>query len=121
MKKAITCLVLTFLFISCGNSQEIKSVTTAELKTILAKEKIQLLDVRTQNEVNDGFIKTAFFSDFFNDDFYSKATKQIDKNIPVYLYCRSGNRSLKASIILQEKGYKVINVLGGYAQWKQEN
>lgn len=121
MKKVFTCLVLTLFFISCGNSQEIKSVTTAELKTILAKDKVQLLDVRTQNEVNDGFIETALFSDFFNDDFYTKATKQIDTNKPVYLYCRSGNRSLKASKVLQEKGYKVINVLGGYAQWKQEN
>lgn len=121
MKKGFTCLVVALFFISCGNSQEIKSITTEELKTILAKEKVQLLDVRTQVEINDGFIETAFFSDFYDDNFYENSIKQVDKNKPIYLYCRSGNRSLKASKVLQEKGYKVINVLGGYTQWKQEN
>ena len=121
MKKIVSCFLLIFLFISCGNSQEINSITKSELKALMAKEKIQLLDVRTAAEIKKGFIETAIFADFYMDDFYEKATKQLDKNKPVYIYCRSGGRSAKASKILQEKGYEVYNVLGGYNKWKQEN
>ncbi|MCI2228726.1 rhodanese-like domain-containing protein [Polaribacter sp. MSW13] len=121
MKKVITCFFLSLFFISCGNSQEIKSITTSELKDLLAKEKIQLIDVRTPKETKQGFIETALFANFYSDSFYTDATKQIDKNKVVYLYCRSGSRSLKASKMLQEKGYKIVNVLGGYNKWKQEN
>ena len=113
--------LLSIFFISCGNSQEINTITTTELKVLLAKESIQLLDVRTSKEIEKGFIKTAIFADFYNDNFYADATKKLDKNKPVYLYCRTGNRSGKATKILQEKGYKVYNVLGGFTKWKQEN
>jgi rhodanese-related sulfurtransferase len=58
---------------------------------------------------------------FFDSDFVVKAVEKLDKNKPVYLYCRTGNRSGKATKLLQEKGFKVYNVLGGYNKWKQEN
>lgn len=121
MKRVFTCFVLTLFFISCGNSQEIKSITTAELKEVLSNDKIQLLDVRTAAEIKDGAIETAIFVDFYSDNFTSEVLAQLNKSKPVYIYCRSGNRSMKASNILQEKGCKVINVLGGYNEWKQEN
>lgn len=121
MKNILYIFVLSFFFINCDKKQEIKTITTSELKTLLSEEKVQLLDVRTQKEVKEGFIQTAVCANYFDADFYTKATTQLDKSKPVYLYCRSGNRSGKASIILQEKGYEVINVLGGYNQWKQEN
>jgi rhodanese-related sulfurtransferase len=47
--------------------------------------------------------------------------KLLDKNKPVYLYCRGGGRSGKSAKILQEKGYTIYNVLGGYTKWKKEN
>ena len=114
-------LLMIFFFVNCNSQEDIKTITTSELKTVLEQNKIQLLDVRTPNEIKDGFIATAIFADYFDADFYKKATAQLDKTKPVYLYCRSGNRSGKASKILQEKGYDVINVLGGYTKWKQEN
>ena len=88
---------MSFFFINCNSQDEIKTISTSALKTLLVKDNVQLLDVRT------------------------KATAQLDKNKPVYLYCRSGNRSEKAAKILKEKGYEVYNVLGGYNKWKQEN
>ncbi|APG66201.1 rhodanese-like domain-containing protein [Tenacibaculum todarodis] len=118
--RSLLCVFLTLFFISCSNSQEIKSITTRELKTILSNDKIQLLDVRTTSEIEQGFIETAVFSDVNKDGFYDSVSSVIDKKKPVYIYCRSGGRSMKASKILQEKGYKVINVLGGYNAWKQE-
>lgn len=121
MKNIFSFLLMSLFFMNCNSQEDIKTITTPELKTVLEQNKIQLLDVRTPNEIKDGFIATAIFADYFDTDFYKKATTQLDKTKPVYLYCRSGNRSGKASKILQEKGYDVINVLGGYTKWKQEN
>lgn len=108
-------------FANCSGQHKIKTISTLELKVLLSKEKIQLVDVRTPKEIQQGFIKTAKFINYFDDDFLVQATKQLDKKKPVYLYCRSGNRSGKSAKILQEKGYDVYNVLGGYNQWKKEN
>lgn len=112
---------MTFFFINCNSQQEIKTISTIELKTLLAKENIQLLDVRSPKEIKNGFIKTAKFANYFDSDFYEQALGKLDKDKPVYLYCRSGNRSGKSAKILQEKGYEVVNVVGGYNQWKKEN
>lgn len=110
-----------FFFINCNSQNEIKSISTSELKILLEKQDIQLLDVRTPQEIKLGSIKTAKFANFFDADFYAKAASQLDKEKPVYLYCRTGNRSGKSAKILQEEGYEVYNVLGGYNKWKQEN
>ena len=121
MKKLVSLLLMSLFFINCNSQEGIKSITTKELKALLAKEHIQLLDVRTPEETQQGFIETAKFANFFDADFFTKASKVLDKSKPVYLYCRSGNRSGKSAKILYDKGYKVYNVLGGYTKWKQEN
>ncbi|WP_439132728.1 rhodanese-like domain-containing protein [Polaribacter sp.] len=108
-------------FMNCASQEEVKSITTIELKSLLEKKEIQLLDVRSPQEIKQGFIKTAKFANYFDDDFLEQASKKIDKSKVVYLYCRSGNRSGKSAKILQENGYNVYNVLGGYNQWKKEN
>jgi phage shock protein E len=36
-----------------------------------------------------------------------------DKNKEIYLYCRSGNRSGKATRILQNLGYRNVTNIGG--------
>ncbi len=106
---------------NCDKKQEIKTISTIELRSLLAKEKIQLLDVRNPKVIKGGFIGTAMFVDYFDTDFYTKGSQKLDKNKSVYLYCKSGNRSGKASKILQKKGYKVYSILGGYTKWKTEN
>lgn len=121
MKQLICVFFVSFLFINCGQKQEINTITTLELKQLLVKEKIQLVDVRTPKEVAQGSIETALFVNYFDTNFAVKTANKLDKNKPVYLYCRSGNRSGKAAVILKEKGFKVYNVLGGYNKWKIEN
>ncbi len=52
-------------------------------------------------------------------------TMQIDaieelKNDPVYIYCRSGNRSGQACLILETMGFKnLVNVTGGMLAWQE--
>lgn len=121
MKKYVFFLFVSFLLSNCNAQDEVKNISTVELKKLLTKENIQLIDVRTQEEINQGSIQSAIFINFFDEQFVEKAVKKLDKNKAVYLYCRSGGRSSKASKLLKEKGFDVYNVLGGYMQWKKEN
>lgn len=36
----------------------------------------------------------------------------------VYIICRSGGRSLKATAYLQDAGFDILNVLGGMGAWQ---
>ncbi|WP_159949153.1 rhodanese-like domain-containing protein [Polaribacter septentrionalilitoris] len=121
MKHLIYLFFSGCLFINCTKKQDINTITTQELKELLSKDKIQLLDVRTPIEIEQGSIESALFVNYFDTDFAMKATNKLDKTKPVYLFCRSGNRSGKAAVILKEKGFIVYNVLGGYTKWKTEN
>ena len=121
MKNVLCLFWMSFFFINCNSQEEIKSISTIVLKVLLEKENVQLIDVRSLKEIKEGFIETAKFANYFDADFYTIAVNQLNKSKPVYLYCKSGNRSGKSAKILQEKGYKVYNVIGGYNQWKLEN
>ena len=121
MKPLIFLISASFLFINCTEVQEVNTITTLELKKLLSKDKIQLIDVRTQREIKQGSIETALFIDFFDKEFLIKVSRTVNKRRPVYLYCRSGNRSGKATNILLEKGFEVYNVIGGYTKWQKEN
>ncbi len=75
----------------------------------------QLVDVRTQLEYLDGHIQYAILIDYYGMNFRNELIQKLDKSKPVFLYCRSGNRSKKTVEILQKIGFKEINNLtGGY-------
>lgn len=112
---------MAVLISNCATQKKTKTITTKELKTILDTKEIQLLDVRTPEEVGLGIIKDAKVINYFDEDFTEKSIDLIDKNKPVYVYCRTGNRSGKACEILKEQGLDVINVEGGFSQWETEN
>ncbi len=80
--------------------------------------KIQVVDVRTPKEYNGGHIKNAINVDFFNASIFKKSFEKLDKEKPVYLYCRSGARSQKAARRLVDMGFsKIYDLKGGYMRW----
>lgn len=122
MKFTQTILILVItIFTACKTEVAgVKNVSANDLRTEINKESnIQILDVRTDAEWQEGVIEKAFKVDVTTDNFEKVALDKLDKNIPVYVYCRSGGRSLIASEILEKKGFKVFNVEGGYNAWKQ--
>lgn len=118
--QTILILVIT-IFTACKTEVAgVKNVSANDLRTEINKgSNIQILDVRTDAEWQEGVIEKAFKVDVTSDDFDKIALDKLDKNTPVYVYCRSGGRSLIASEILEKKGFKVFNVEGGYNAWKQ--
>lgn len=85
----------------------------------IAGAKVQLVDVRTPNEYNGGHIKNAINIDFFNQREFEKSFIKLDKEQPIYLYCRSGARSQKAARKLVDMGFsKIYDLKGGYMRWR---
>ena len=44
--------------------------------------------------------------------------KLIDKDQPIFVYCRSGNRSQEGSQILVDLGYTNVIEMGGISDWE---
>jgi rhodanese-related sulfurtransferase len=79
---------------------------------------VQLVDVRTQAEFDEDHITGAILIDIRQDDFDLKATKLLQPENPVAVYCRGGVRSRKAAERLLLKGFQVYNLDRGFSQWK---
>jgi len=124
--KVALLLVLSFNFISCAQSTSAKKsdkvslIAPQELKEKLGED-IQLIDVRTPQEFAEGHLKGAILIDYTQSDFMNKMSK-LDKSKDLYIYCRSGNRSGKASRKLKSMGFpKVYDLKGGILNWNQNN
>ena len=121
MKKILFSLSITFLF-SCGNtnSQIIEDVNTENFHQLIEKGDGIIIDVRTSQEFNSGHIIDATNIDFYSDDFTDKL-KIVRKDVPIYVYCRSGGRSSSAADKMEKLGFtKVYNMIGGIGSWQSE-
>ncbi|MGY5353324.1 rhodanese-like domain-containing protein [Wenyingzhuangia sp. IMCC45467] len=108
---------LLVVFKTFGQQKE-NQLKYDDFKKEINKKGTQLVDVRTAAEYKQGAINKAKNINVLSADFLEK-TKQLDKNKPVYLYCRSGKRSQKALKILQKHGFKeVYDLEGGYLNWQ---
>lgn len=123
MKNTAILLGLTMIlfFTACKDkviAQEIKILTPQEFREATANKDVQLLDVRTPEEFEKGHLEAAENINVLDSTFASKAEKLNIKE-PIYIYCRSGNRSAKAALILKDLGFKDINDMqGGYLHWE---
>lgn len=81
---------------------------------------VQLLDVRTIEEYQEGHLKDCILIDWKRDDFTEIALMVLQKNVPVALYCRGGGRGRQAAQKLLDEGFQeVVNLDKGYNSWKE--
>jgi rhodanese-related sulfurtransferase len=96
-----------------------KTIQVHELnKKLQNGENIHLVDVRESFE-HDAFNIGGILLPL--GDISMGDTQKIDhlKDEEVYLYCRSGNRSGQAALILETMGFtNVTNVVGGMLAWQ---
>jgi rhodanese-related sulfurtransferase len=80
-----------------------------------------VLDVRTQEELNEGFIPNAIHIDIYKGQGFIYEVEELDKTKNYYVYCRSGARSGQACAIMSQLGFKnAYNLVGGFNEWKGE-
>ena len=126
MKKYFLLVLLSFLmaFQSCKEekSGDVRIVSPQEVYDAVYNDdtSVQLVDVRTQEEYGVSHLKNAQNICVTNDDFEEKV-KTLDKNKPIYVYCRKGGRSATAAQILKELGFKkVYDLEGGITNWEDK-
>jgi thioredoxin 1 len=116
----IIIFLILILTISCStnNVDYYSSISIDKAAELLESEDVIILDVRTKEEVSKGYIKDATFIDYYSNDFKNKLNL-IDKKKTIYVYCKSGGRSSKASEIISQMGFaNVYNLEGGFMRWK---
>ena len=78
----------------------------------LVEEDAFIVDVREKDEYEQGHLKNAVNIPLSE---LRERTDEIPKDEPVYLHCRSGQRSYNAVLALQGRGYEnVFNISGSY-------
>lgn len=86
-----------------------------------ADQNAVILDVRTDDEFNEGYIENAIQIDINKGQGFIYELDKLDKTKNYYVYCRSGARSGKACQIMNEMGFaNSYNLLGGILDWEGE-
>ena len=97
-----------------------QTITAEEVKSRLkAGEKLNLVDVREPNENADFNIGGRLVP---LGKIQTMQTDQLDdlKDSEIIVYCRSGNRSGQACLILETMGFQnVKNLTGGMLRWTE--
>ena len=94
------------------NLLKIYALATLLLSSIVFSDEPLIVDVRSLEEVKTGIIQDAIHIE------WTKIQEEItnlgiSKDQTIYLYCRSGNRSGKATKILEKIGYTNVINAGG--------
>ncbi len=92
-----------------------KQISASEFLDIPKAERL-LVDVRTPEEYNDGFIPSAINLPLA--DLPEEFQKLGNKNQQIVVYCRSGKRAAKAITFLTEQGFtNILHLEGDYLEW----
>ena len=124
MKTYVKIVAAIIMLSSCNNNQAQQSVSVKEnvdaktFKELVDAGKGIILDVRTPEEVSEGFINNASTINLYDDDFNAKINL-IQKDKQIYVYCKSGGRSSEAAELLKKNGFsKIYNLMGGISEWE---
>jgi rhodanese-related sulfurtransferase len=80
-----------------------------------------ILDVRTPEEVEDGYIPNAKHIDIYLGQAFLAELEKLDKSKNYYVYCRTGNRSGQACKLMENMGFNnAFNLEGGIMGWEGE-
>ena len=110
--------VLMFVVLQgCAQSQEetITKISPSEFKEQSTEQLI--LDVRSTEEFAEGHLAGAINKNV-NDENFTTIVKGLDKDKPIFVYCRSGKRSNTAAVKLSKLGFsEIYDLEGGILNW----
>lgn len=106
----ITTGIVMFNFLSKSGGNE----NMSDWKQKLEEEPGVIIDVRSQNEFDQGHLASADLQYDFNSGEFEEKVDDLDKDKTYYLYCRTGNRSGKAAQIMKDRGFENVHNIGGF-------
>ena len=116
MRKLLFFLIVIF---SCQTeNKSFELLSYIDFKNKIELSDVRLIDVRTPMEFSQGNINGSVNVDFNNEEEFLNYFNELDKTEPVFLYCRSGNRSRKSADKLINLGFsKIYDLEGGFIEW----
>ena len=116
MRKLLFFFILIF---SCQiENKRFELLPYIDFKNKIELTKVRLIDVRTPMEFSQGNINGSVNVDFKNEEEFFNYFNELDKSEPVFLYCRSGNRSKNSAEKLINLGFlKIYDLEGGFIEW----
>ena len=110
----IFIILLSIFLSSC--TEKFKYISVQEFDSF-SEDEFKLVDVRTLEEFQSGYISRAINIDFFSTNFIDEI-KEFDTSLILILYCRTDNRSSKSAKILAENDFMNVYVIkGGIEEW----
>jgi len=103
---------------ACTTESSYHKISAEEAKKMIDSQEVIIVDVRTQEEYDEGHIENAILIP--NESISSEPSELDNKDAIILVYCRSGSRSRAASDKLVNLGYKNIYDFGGIIDWPFE-
>ncbi len=99
-----------------------KDITQNEWEDLIATDTTAvILDVRTEEEVEDGYIPKMINIDIRQGQDFVDELEKLDTSKNYYVYCRSGARSAQACALMDQMGFETTyNLIGGFMNWDGE-
>jgi len=126
MKKLISIVIIIFtgvgifMFNIFKKEQQANSVSKENVLEFVENNPGVIIDVRTQDEYDSGHLAEADLQFDLMSGEFAQQLDSLDKSKTYYLYCRSGNRSGKASRLMKDKGFENVYNIGGYSDLKNQ-
>lgn len=89
-----------------------KNISVSEIEKI---ENANIIDIRNVEKYNDNHITGAYNIPYTK--LITNPENYLDKDKTYYVYCQRGITSKRLCILLNRKGYNLINIIGGYEEW----
>jgi rhodanese-related sulfurtransferase len=103
-------------------SSNVKQLTVSQFEKMRrVGVQMNVIDVRTPEEIAKGKIPGAVEMDYEGGDF-EEGLDGLQKELSYIIYCRTGRRSSEAAELMVQKGFRsVYNLEGGYEAWVLED
>ncbi len=84
----------------------------------LSDENGVIIDVRTEDEFNNGSIPEAINIDIYRGQSFIYRVDELEKTKNYYVYCAAGVRSANACGAMEQMGFEnTFNLVGGFSNW----
>ena len=98
-------------------TDSLKSISAEEFKTVLNEEDIRVVDVRKDGEYSSAHINDA---QHISLDYINEHLNELPEDIPFYVHCAGGYRSVIAASIWKSRGiHNMIDIAGGFGAIKK--
>jgi rhodanese-related sulfurtransferase len=112
-------LITTQLVI--GQDTTGSAISQQKFKKLIKKKNSVVIDVRTPEEYQAGFIASATNLNVMDSLNFLNTMATLDKKKKYLLYCKSSRRSGKALLMMKNMGFQNIRHLkGGITEWKDK-